>query len=316
MKAIAINAFGGRDQLQVMDLPAPEPGEGEVLIRVKAAGVNPVDWKIREGWLKDMFPHEFPLIPGWDVAGVIERACAQIEGFNAGDEVYAYARKPAVQGGCYAEYVVLEARHVARKPASLSFEEAAAIPLAALTAYQSLFDAAQLRQGEQVLVHAAAGGVGSFAVQLARHAGATVWATASESNHDYLKSLGAAETIDYRAADFRETLKNKGAPPMDVVFDCVGGAALADSPDVMGSEGRLVSIVDPVVCGELADKGFNVQFVFVEPNAKQLDELSRLVEAGELKTHLAAVLPLEEAVRAHELIETQHTRGKIVLTLE
>ncbi len=316
MRTIAITQFGGREQLKQMELPQPEPGPGEVLIRVKAAGVNPVDWKIREGWLKDLVPHQFPLVPGWDVAGTVEEIGQDVDSFQPGDNVYAYARKPIVQAGCYAEYVVLEARHAARKPTSCSFPEAASIPLAALTAYQALFDTAKLCRGEQILIHAAAGGVGGFAVQLAHHAGATVWATASAPNHAYVKTLGAREIIDYRSADVAQVVKGKHPAGMDVVFDCVGGKALTTSPDVLTSGGRLVSIVDPIACGQLADNGVNAQFVFVEPNAPQLDDLRMRVEQGSLKTELAAVLPLAEAARAHEMIESQHTRGKIVLTLD
>ncbi|MDH3557537.1 MAG: NADP-dependent oxidoreductase, partial [Deltaproteobacteria bacterium] len=178
MKTIAIKEFGGRDKLQFMDLPVPEIKPGEILVKVKAAGVNPVDWKIREGYIKDLFPYQFPIILGWDAAGIVEQAGPEVTRFKEGDEIFAYCRKPMVQGGAYAEYIVLEEEHAAIKPKNTSFEEAASIPLAALTAYQSLFDAAKLQSGETVLIHAAAGGVGGFGVQLARDHGAVVWATA------------------------------------------------------------------------------------------------------------------------------------------
>jgi NADPH:quinone reductase-like Zn-dependent oxidoreductase len=308
MQAIILDAFGGRDQLRLADVPQPQPADGEVLIRVKAAGVNPVDWKIREGYLEGRLPHAMPIIPGWDVAGIVEATNGDSAGLAVGDAVYAYARKPVIQHGCYAEYVTFEAAHVAPKPPSLSFEEAASIPLAALTAYQSLFDAANLQAGEKLLVHAAAGGVGSFAVQLARHAGAEIWGTASPGNHDYLRELGVDHPIDYHTEDFRTV-----AAGMDVIYDCVGGETLDQSPAALAPNGRLVTIVDGEKCEALVQQGINAQWVFVSPNGAQLRTLAELVEAGALKTHLAATLPLAEAAEAQELIETQHTCGKIVL---
>jgi NADPH:quinone reductase-like Zn-dependent oxidoreductase len=174
MKAIAVREFGGRDKLERMDLPIPEVGKGEILVRVKAAGVNPVDWKIREGWLKDRFPYKFPLVPGWDAAGVVEKVDQGVTRFKPGDEIFTYCRKPVVQGGAYAEYIALSEDHMALKPENTSFTEAAGIPLASLTAYQALVDAAKVKAGERVLIHAAAGGVGGFGVQIARDRGAVV----------------------------------------------------------------------------------------------------------------------------------------------
>ena len=315
MKAIVMNQFGGRDVLAWADVPKPECGAGEVLVRVKAAGVNPVDWKIREGWLKEMFPHAFPLIPGWDVAGIVEAVGAQVPQWRPGDEVYAYARKPKVQHGAYAEFIALDAAHVARKPSNLSFEEAASVPLAGLTAWQSLFDAAQLKETERVLIHAAAGGVGSFAVQLARNAGAEVFGTASARNHAFLKELGASLAIDYRTEKIPDVIRKAAPDGLDVVYDCVGGAALEQTPELLRENGRLVTIVDPEVAQRFAEQGLNASFVFVEPNSGQLDALRAQLEDGRLKTHVAAVFPLAEAAKAHELIEQQHTRGKIVLTV-
>jgi NADPH:quinone reductase-like Zn-dependent oxidoreductase len=290
MKAIAIEEYGGREKLKVMDVPKPVPQPGEVLIRIMAAGVNPVDCKIRQGYLKDRLPNRFPLIPGWDAAGV------------------AYCRKPVIQHGTYAEYVSVPETYVAAKPRNLSFEEAASIPLAALTAYQSLFDAAGLGRGQNVLIHAAAGGVGGFAVQLARDRGATIWATASRKNHEYVRGLGAHHVIDYTACDFREKARN-----MDVVFDTVGGDVQIRSADCVKKGGVLVSILAYQDEAALKAKGIVTKYVFVTPNASQLAELAAMAEQGRLKTHLAAVFPLEEAAQAHEMIESRHTRGKIVL---
>ncbi len=315
MRAMAIQQFGGRETLQLMDLPMPPMGLHDVLIQTKAAGVNPVDWKIREGWLRELFPHVFPVIPGWDVAGVVKAVGKQATRCAVGDQVYAYCRVPTVQWGAYADAMVLPQDLVCLKPATLSFEEAASIPLAALTAYQSLFDAARLCEDDTVLIHAAAGGVGGFAVQLAKRTGATVIGTASLRNHGYLRELGADRMIDYTRQDFREAIRGWYPDGIDVVYDCVGGDVTEHSVDVLKRNGRLVTIAGREQADALRARGLNAQFVFVEPNATQLDALTVLAEQGALKTHLAAVFPLEEAANAHALLETGHGKGKIVLTV-
>ena len=315
MKAIAINEFGGRDKLQLMDLPVPETKSGEILVKVKAAGVNPVDWKIREGYIKDLFPYQFPIILGWDAAGIVEQVGPEVTRFKKGDEIFAYCRKPMVQGGAYAEYIVLEEEHAAIKPKNISFEEAASIPLAALTAYQSLFDTAKINPGETVLIHAAAGGVGGFGVQLARDHGAVVWGTASGRNKEYVKDLGAGRVVDYDQVDFCDSVRSEHPDGVDIVFDCVGGDVLAKSAEIVKQGGRLISIVDDPT--GLARSDIYKEFVFVAPNSTQLTELARMVEQGRLKTHLSQVFPfgLEETQKAHELSESFRTRGKMVLVL-
>jgi NADPH:quinone reductase-like Zn-dependent oxidoreductase len=315
MKAIAIREFGGRDKLEPMDLPVPELGNGEVLVRVRAAGVNPVDWKIREGRLKDLFPHRFPLIPGWDAAGIVERIGPGVTRFRVGDEIFAYCRKPVVQGGAYAEYISLTEEHMAVKPRNTTFTEAAGIPLAALTAYQALVDAAGIRSGERVLIHAAAGGVGGFGVQIAKDRGALVWGTAGSRNEDYVRSLGADRVIDYSRDDFRKVVRSAYPDGVDVVFDCVGGDVLKESVEIVRKGGRLISIVDSLDERSLGRADIRFEFVFVAPNSKELSELGQMVEQGRLKVHLAEVLPLEAAAKAHELSESRHTRGKIVLSV-
>jgi NADPH:quinone reductase-like Zn-dependent oxidoreductase len=315
MKAIVINDFGGRDKLQLTDPPVPTVKEGEILVRVKAAGVNPVDWKIREGYIKDLFPYEFPIILGWDAAGIVERTGPGVTRFKQGDEIFAYCRKPIVHGGAYAEYIALEEEHAAMKPKNISFEEAASIPLAALTAYQSLFDAARINPGETILIHAAAGGVGGFGVQLAKDNGTVVWATASGNNEKYVKNLGASEVVDYTKEDFREAIRSQNPDGVDVVFDCVGGEVLRKSAEIVKEGGRLVTIVDDP--SDLPRSDIQKEFVFVAPNSSQLTELARMVEQGRLKTHLSQVFDfgVDEARKAHELSESGHTRGKMVLVL-
>jgi NADPH2:quinone reductase len=315
MKAIAINEFGGRDKLQLIDLPVPEVVEGEILVQVKAAGVNPVDWKIREGYLKDLFSHQFPVILGWDAAGLVEGVGNGVTRFKSGDEIFAYCRKPIVHGGAYGEYILLKEEHAALKPKNISFEEAASIPLAALTAYQSLFDAANLQPGETILIHAAAGGVGGFGVQLARGHGAVVWATASSRNKAYVQDLGASQVVDYTQENFGKAILSQYPAGVDVVFDCVGGEVLEKSAEIVKEGGHLISIVDDPT--GLARDDIHKEFVFVAPNSTQLTELARMVEQGRLKTYLSQVFPfgLEEARKAHELSESGHTRGKMVLVL-
>jgi NADPH2:quinone reductase len=315
MKAIAIHRFGGRDTLELTDLPIPDCGTGELRIRIKAAGVNPVDWKIREGLLKDRIPCQFPLVPGWDAAGVVDALGADVTRFKVGDEVFAYCRKPVIQHGTYAEFVVVPESFVALKPRTLTFTESAAIPLAGLTAYQSLFDAVKLTRGETVMVHAAAGGVGSYAVQLARDAGARVIGTAGAANYAFVMSLGAEEVIDYTQSDFRKTVRAAFPGGLDVVYDCVGGDLIEQSAEVLKPGGRLVSILDPARIQALVDRGIHAHYVFVTPNGTQLAKLAKLADEKKLLVHLAATFPLADAARAHELSESRHVRGKIVLTV-
>jgi len=315
MKALAINEFGGRDKLQLLDLPVPEIRPGEILVKVKAAGVNPVDWKMREGYLRDLFPHEFPVILGWDAAGVVEKVGNGVTRFKQGDEIFAYCRKPIVHGGAYAEYLVLEEEHAAIKPKNISFNEAASIPLAALTAYQSLFDAAKLQPKESILIHAAAGGVGGFGVQLAKDHGSIVWGMASGHNKKYVQDLGASEVVDYTQEDFRQAIRSQYPDGVDVVFDCVGGEVLQKSINIVKRGGRLISIVDDPT--GLARSDVHKEFVFVAPNSVQLTELALMVEQGRLKTHLSQVFSFnqEEARKALEISESGHTKGKMVLAL-
>lgn len=316
MKAIAIDEFGGREKLLLRDLPDPVPGAGEVRIRVRAAGVNPVDWKIREGLLKDRLPHAFPLIPGWDVAGIVDRLGPGVTAWKPGDAVYAYARKPIVRDGCYAEYVVLPSSHLAHKPERLDFVHAAAIPLAGLTAYQVLFDAARLQPGDAVLVHAAAGGVGSFAVQLAAAHGCCVLGTAGPAHADYVRLLGARGCIDYHHVDFRKAVRVSHPDGVQVVVDALGGETLQRSVEVLAEGGRLVSIVDPEGVERLRAQGVSAHYVFVQPDQAQLEDLGQKVKAGTLRVHVAAVFPLAEAASAHEMIESRHVGGKIVLRVD
>lgn len=315
MYAIAMDDFGGRDQLKGREMPDPAAGPGEVVIRIRAAGVNPVDCKIRKGLLQTRLPHQFPIIPGWDAAGEIletgEGACR----FRPGDRVYAYCRKPVVQWGAYAERIALPESSVARMPEGVAFEAAAALPLAALTAWQSLFDAANLQRGQTVLIHAGAGGVGHFAVQLAREQGARVLSTAGPSNLDFVRSLGADEVIDYRAGDFREAVRRAAPDGVDVAFDTVGAAVQQASADVVRRGGVLVSILAFDDEASITARGIRPAYVFVRPDRVQLECLTERVESGRLIPHLERIYPLGAAAEAHDRIESGHVRGKLVLSV-
>ncbi|MGW0778186.1 NADP-dependent oxidoreductase [Streptomyces sp. NPDC002835] len=307
MKAITYRTYGGPDVLEYGDVPDPKLGPDAVLIRVKAASVNPVDWKIQAGYLDGVMDTVFPVIPGWDVAGVVEEAGVGVTEFAPGDEVIGYAREDFVSRGTFAEYVAAPVRTLARKPANLSFEEAAGLPLAGLTAYQALTRALNVGSGDTVLVHAAAGGVGSLAVQIARALGARVIGTASERNHDYLRGLGA-EPVAY-GEGLAERVRALAPQGVDAVLDLIGGDALKISPELLAEGGRLASVADGAV---LALGG---RYVFVRPDAGDLEALTALAERGQLRVDVAAAFPLERAADAQRLNQEGHTRGKVVVTV-
>lgn len=303
MKAVRIHSYNGPGVLVYEDVPRPRPDTGEVRIRIHAAGVNPVDWKIREGHLRDMLQHKLPLILGWDLSGVVESVGEGVTRFKVNDEVF--SRPDISRDGAYAEYITVRESEVAIKPKSIDHVHAAAIPLAALTAWQVLFDAAKLLPGQRVLIHAAAGGVGTYAVQLAKWKGAYVIGTASARNHEYLYRLGADAVIDYSKVRFEDEVRN-----VDVVFDTMGGDIQDRSWKVLKRGGILVSVLNPPLS---APEGIRQAFVFVQPNSVQLAEIAKLVDSGRIEPFVETVLPLSDARRAHELSMNGHTRGKIVL---
>lgn len=306
MKAVRIHAYGGPELLHYEEIPRPLLSPDDILIRVRSAGVNPVDWKIRAGYLQGFLKHQLPLILGWDVSGEVVEIGSEATGFNIGDEVY--ARPNIERDGSYAEYIAVKASEAAHKPATLDHDHAAAVPLAALTAWQALVDAAQLQAGQTVLIHAAAGGVGSFAVQLAKSRGARVIATASSVNTGIVAELGADQFIDYTQTRFEDVIKD-----VDVVFDTVGGETQQRSWQVLKPGGILVSIVDPPEEKTAADRGVRSAFVFVQPNGQQLTAITRLIEEGRMKPMIHCVMPLTEARQAQVISQGGHARGKIVL---
>jgi NADPH:quinone reductase-like Zn-dependent oxidoreductase len=306
LRGVAYDRFGDDEVLLVRDnLPHPPVGPDTVLVRVHAAGVNPVDLAIRAGYLDGAYPHHFPIIPGWDVSGVVEHAGPSVVDLAPGDEVFGYVRRDDVQWGTTAELVPAPQRCVARKPTSLSFAEAGALPLAGLTAYQALTEALDVGEGDRVLVHRASGGVGFFAVQIAVALGAHVIGTASPRNHGFLRDAGVAETLDYAAGPISAQL----AEPVDAVLDLVGGDTLADAPKQVRDPARIVSVVDPVV------RELGGRYVFVRPDVHDLEELARMADAGSLRVPIAKAFPLEQTAEAQRLVAGGHVRGKVVVTL-
>ncbi len=306
MKAVRIHSYGGPEVSVYEDAPRPEPAADEVLIRIRAAAVNPVDWMIRNGYGKEWWPHQMPLTLGCEYAGVVESVGAAVTSVKPGDEVYGYIN--LVKNGAYAEYAVAKEAEVAHKPKSLNFETASAVPVAALTSWQALFGIAKLSAGQKVLIHAAAGGVGSVAVQLAKAKGAYVIGTASAHNADFLRQIGVDEVIDYTATRFEDVARD-----VDVVFDTIGGETQERSYSVLKPGGFLVSTVSPPSQDLGKTHGVNVGMVQAQPDAAQLAEVAAMVDAGKIKPSVETVLPLAEFQRAHELSQSGRTRGKIVL---
>ena len=306
MKAIRIHNYGGPEVLQYEAAPRPKPGKGEVLIRVHAAGVNPIDWKVRAGYMKDFIAHSFPIILGWDVSGVIEEVGPNVSRFKKGDEVYSLPDH--TRNGAYGEYIVVRESEVALKPNALHHVRAAAMPLATLTAWQALFDTAQLQPRQRVLIHGAAGGVGHFAVQLAKWKGAHVIGTASAKNHQMLYELGADELIDYTQQRFEDIARN-----IDIVLDTLGDETQERSWSVLKKGGVLVSLVQLPSEEKAKQLGVRAAIIGAQPNGAQLAEIAKIIDSGKLAPVVDRILRLSEARRAHELSQSGHTHGKIAL---
>ncbi|WP_030785190.1 NADP-dependent oxidoreductase [Streptomyces sp. NRRL S-920] len=308
MRAVSPRSWGAPENLVPVEVERPEPGLTEILVRVHAAGVNPVDWKTRaEGAFGSW--GDTPIL-GYDVSGVVEEVGPGVTLYSPGDEVFGMPRFPEQTGG-YAEYVAAPARRFAPKPAGIDHVQAAALPLAALTAWQGLIETAGLRAGQRVLIHAAAGGVGHLAVQIAKAHGAYVIGTAREDKHAFLRGLGADEVVDYARVDFTEAVSD-----VDVVLDGVGGEYGTRSLEVIRPGGHLVTLPDPgglPDAGLARERGVHTGWTVVEPDRLGLLEIARLVEEGKLRVEIDTVLPLEDAAKAHAYGEQGRTRGKIVL---
>lgn len=312
MKAVCIHRYGTPEQLTYQDLPRPLPGEGELLIRVHAAGVNPVDCKTRAGEaLAKGYGQRFPLVLGWDVAGVVAGIGQGVSGFALGDAVYGMIRFPQ-PGGAYAEYATAPAAHLALMPGSVDFVEAAALPLVSLTAWQGLFEAGELAEGQTVLIHGAAGGVGHVAVQQARWRGARVIGTARARDEDWLQGLGLDRLVDYQAERFEEVVRD-----VDLVLDTMGGQVQERSWGVLKEGGILVTLrTTPGLAEMAAAHGRRAKHFLVRPEAQHWATINGLVESGQVSPVVAAVFPLHDAAQAHRRLEQGPTRGKIVLRIE
>jgi NADPH:quinone reductase-like Zn-dependent oxidoreductase len=309
MKAIRIHAYGGTENLVLEEIARPAIADDELLVRVHAAGINPVDWKVREGYLREYLPFHPPFVPGYDLSGVVEEVGPRVKDFGPGDAVFAFL--DLTRPGACAEYAAVKAGEAAVKPAALDHAGAGAVPLAALTAWQCLFDIAGVQSGMKVLIHAAAGGVGHFAVQLARWAGAHVIGTASATNQEFLGQLGAHQAIDYTTTRFEEVVND-----IDVVLDLLGGEVRERSWPVLRKGGILVSSLGPEPAAEVLAKyqvrGTNM---LVKPNNLELGEIAQLIDAGKLRPEVTTY-PFSEIRRALLLSQTGHTRGKLVLLIK
>jgi NADPH:quinone reductase-like Zn-dependent oxidoreductase len=308
MKAAVIHEHGGPDVFKYEDVPRPEPKDDEVLVHVLAASVNPVDAYMRQGMLAKRGLDKRPAISGYDIAGVVEKTGAKVTKFKAGDPVYAYLS--IMRGGGYAEFAIAKQDEMALKPKNIDFEKAAAVPLAATTAWQALVDTAKLQRGKSVLIHGGSGGVGSFAVQIANARGAKVIATASTANQDLLKQLHVDQPIDYTTTKFQDVVKD-----VDVVLNCVRADTLPASYGVVKKGGTIVTITGEPDPAECAKRNLRCSGLMAHPDATVLEELTGLIEANKMTPIVSQTFPLSEVGQAHRQIETRHTRGKIVLTV-
>ena len=306
MKAVVAHEYGAPEVLKFERVPRPEPNEDEALVRVIASGVNPADPLTLSGKYAREFGTHLPLIPGYEIAGVVEKTGANVTKLKVGDAVYGY---PTFGGG-WADYVSVKESEVARKPKSLNFVEAAAVPMGALTAWQALVDVAKLQPGQTILIHGGSGGVGSFAIQIAKARGARVIATASTANQDLLKQLGADVAVDYTKTKFEDVAKD-----VDAVLDPVGKETLARSYGVVKKGGIVMSLVALPDKDELQKRSIRGAAISVHPDAEDLAEIAQLIDTGKIKPIVTQVLPLSEAVAAQQQAATHHTRGKVVLRI-
>lgn len=298
MRAVLMREAGGPEVLRVEEVDRPEPADGEVLIRVQAASINPIDWKYRRGTM----PKQLPAILGNDISGTVERSRA--EGFVQGDEVFGIT-----PSGGYAEFAIAPAALIAKKPEGVSHAQAAAIPVGGLTAWQALFDRGRLQSGGSALIAGAAGGVGHFAVQFAKHAGARAIGTGSARSREFVLSLGADEFVDYTSQDVAAEVSG-----VDVALDTVGGETTAALVPTLREGGLLVSIAGAPPEAQAAEHGVRAELLIMSPSSDQLAEIAELIAAGEVGVEIAETMPLAEVSRAHELSESGHTRGKLILT--
>jgi alcohol dehydrogenase len=311
MKAAQINEYGGEDVLKTVDdAPKPSAGPDQVLVAVQAAATNPFDWKVRDGLMKEFIPLEMPAILGGDAAGMVAEIGENVSGFTVGQAVYGQAGAASGHGS-FAEYTAVNAEQLSPKPETIDYVTAAALPLAATSAYQALVEHIDLQAGQKILIHGGAGGIGSLAIQIAKDLGAFVATTASAAEADYVKTLGADEVIDYQAQDFSVLLKD-----YDAVFDTVGGDTNTKSYTVLKNGGTLVSMVQPI--DEALAKQYGIEYIQQSSKAttERLTKVAELVDAGKLQINVDKVFPLDQAGAALEYLKTGHPRGKVVIQVK
>jgi NADPH:quinone reductase-like Zn-dependent oxidoreductase len=302
MKSIRIHSYGDSSQMKMEDVPRPKIESDQVLVKVLAAGVNPVDWKIRAGWLKEFMPQSFPLTLGQDLSGEVSELGENVSQFKVGDQIFGFGY------GSYAEYAAARANEIALKPRSLDFNAAASIPTACLTAWQALIDLGHVSQGQLILIHGAAGGVGSFAVQIAKWKGGRIVATAAAADAPYLKSLGVEQVIDYQSERFEDRAGNP-----DIVIDLIGGETLNRSYGIVKKGGIIVTTVQQADQAKASQAGVRAVNILMKRDGAELAQIAQLVDQGIVKPRIDKVLSIDDAKRAHDLNESGKSRGKIVL---
>lgn len=310
MKAAQLTHYGETDNIVINEIPQPEASVDKVLVQVKAAGVNPFDWKVQLGYMKDFIPLQLPVTLGGDLAGVVVKVGANVTGFTEGDEVYGQANAVAGESGAFAEFALTSPTSLAQKPTILSFTEAGAIPLTGVSAVQALYDHIGLTNGQKILIHGGAGGIGTMAIQIAKHLGAHVVTTVSTNDMDYVKGLGADEVIDYKSQKFEEVVKD-----IDAVFDTVGGETNKRSYQVLKKGGKLVSMVERL--DEQLQNQYQIAYTFqaTKVNPERLTKLSQLIDNGVITIHIEKTFPLDEAGDALEYLHNTPPKGKVVLKI-
>ncbi|MET3682806.1 NADPH:quinone reductase-like Zn-dependent oxidoreductase [Alkalibacillus flavidus] len=311
MQAIRIHEYGGQEQLIEETIEKPRPESGQVIVKQHATSINPLDWKLRAGYLQDMVPFEFPVILGWDTAGVVDEVADDVTDFQIGDRVF--ARPELTNEGTYAEYTAVDAHLLAHIPENITFQEAAGVPLTTMTAWQCLYDFADIQPGDKVLIHAGAGGVGTMAIQLAKITGAHVATTASTHNVEFLYSLGADEVVNYKKQDFTDVLED-----FDFVLDTLGGEIQEHSYKVLKESGKLASVATPPDENQAEAHNVKAGFVWLQPVGEQMRAIAKLLEDEKIKPVIGHHYPLsEQGIRdAHALSETHHAKGKIVIDID
>jgi NADPH2:quinone reductase len=318
MRAVYYENFGTPEVLKIGERPLPEPAADEVLVRVAAAGVNPIDRRLRSGELQEFFTRTWPIVPGWDVAGRIVEVGSGVEGWKKGDDIVGLAFTWTLHHGTYAEYVPVKAASIARKPKEFSFVEAAALPLVSLTAWESLVEYAELRPGQTVLIQAGAGGLGSAAISIAKHLGATVFTTTRKQNFEYVRSRGADHTIDYTQTDYARYVRQHEPDGVDVVLESLTGDEIVETAIRLVKTGGTVAYMnnEPPEMSEIAERNIRTKFLHHRPDGESLARLMQLYRTGALPLPPVEVMPLEAAVEAHRKSESRSTRGKVVLHVQ